>query len=78
MRRPATRRRAMTRSGREQVDYAYVVDPEERLLGVVSFRDLIVTSGDRLINDVMRTDVISAPEDLDQETKVDCLCGTTC
>src|SRR5918994_4879578 len=49
------------------VYYVYVVDPEERLLGVVSFRDLIVTSGDRLINDVMRTDVISAPEDLDQE-----------
>jgi magnesium transporter len=49
------------------VYYAYVVDPDERLLGVVSFRDLIVSSGDRLIKDVMRTEVISAPEDLDQE-----------
>ena len=55
------------RSRERTVYYAYVVDPEERLLGVVSFRDLIVTSGDRLIKDVMRTDVISAPEDLDQE-----------
>jgi magnesium transporter len=55
------------RSRERAVYYAYVVDPEERLLGVVSFRDLIVTSGDRLIKDVMRTDVISAPEDLDQE-----------
>jgi magnesium transporter len=49
------------------VYYAYVVDSAERLLGVVSFRDLIVSSADKLIKDVMRTEVISAPEDLDQE-----------
>jgi magnesium transporter len=49
------------------VYYAYVLDPEGRLLGVVTFRDLIVSSGDKLIKDVMRTEVISAPEDLDQE-----------
>ena len=55
------------RSREKAVYYAYVVDPEERLLGVVSFRDLIATSGDKLINDVMRSDVVSAREDLDQE-----------
>jgi magnesium transporter len=49
------------------VYYAYVLDPHERLLGVVTFRDLIVSSGEKLIKDVMRTEVISAPEDLDQE-----------
>src|SRR5438093_9637224 len=49
------------------VYYAYVVDVEERLLGVVSFRDLIVASGEKLVREVMRTEVISAPEDLDQE-----------
>jgi magnesium transporter len=49
------------------VYYAYVLDPQERLLGVVTFRDLIVSSGEKLIKDVMRTEVISAPEDLDQE-----------
>lgn len=49
------------------VYYAYVLDPAERLLGVVTFRDLIVSSGEKLIKDVMRTEVISAPEDLDQE-----------
>jgi magnesium transporter len=59
------RRDAQSRE--KTVYYAYVVDPEERLLGVVSFRDLIVTSGDRLIEDVMRTEVIAAPENLDQE-----------
>jgi magnesium transporter len=45
--------------------YAYVTDPEERLLGVVSFRDLLITPGDRKVQDVMRTDVITAPEDVD-------------
>ena len=55
------------RAREKTVYYAYVVDNEERLLGVVSFRDLIVAAPDKLIKDVMRTEVISAPEDLDQE-----------
>jgi magnesium transporter len=55
------------RAREKTVYYAYVLDPEERLLGVVTFRDLIVSSGEKLIKDVMRTEVISAPEDLDQE-----------
>lgn len=50
------------------VYYAYVVDPEERLLGVVSFRDLFTVSGDKLVREVMHTDVVTAPEHLDQET----------
>ena len=55
------------RAREKTVYYAYVLDPEERLLGVVTFRDLIVSSGEKLIKDVMRTEVICAPEDLDQE-----------
>jgi magnesium transporter len=55
------------RAREKTVYYAYVVDAEERLLGVVSFRDLIVASGDKVVRDIMRKDVISAPEDLDQE-----------
>ncbi|HWX77637.1 MAG TPA: magnesium transporter [Candidatus Acidoferrales bacterium] len=55
------------RAREKTVYYAYVVDPEERLLGVVTFRDLIVAPGDKLVKEVMRTEVISAPEDLDQE-----------
>ena len=51
----------------KMVYYVYVIDSEERLLGVVSFRDLIVASPDKLIREVMHTDVISAREDLDQE-----------
>jgi magnesium transporter len=59
------RRDARTRE--KTVYYAYVVNPEERLLGVVSFRDLIVASGDKPVRDIMRTEVVSVPEDLDQE-----------
>jgi magnesium transporter len=45
--------------------YAYVTDSEERLLGVVSFRDLLITPGDRRVQEVMHTDVITAPENVD-------------
>jgi magnesium transporter len=51
----------------KMVYYVYVVDAEEHLLGVVSFRDLIVASADKLIRDVMHTDIVSARDDLDQE-----------
>jgi len=51
----------------KSVYYVYVVDAEERLLGVVSFRDLIVAPPDKSIREVMHTDVISARDDLDQE-----------
>jgi magnesium transporter len=49
------------------VYYVFVVDAQEHLHGVVSFRDLLVAPGDKLVRDMMRTDVITAPEDLDQE-----------
>lgn len=49
------------------VYYAYVVDTEQRLLGVVSFRDLLTTGSDKLLQRVMRTDVVTASEELDQE-----------
>jgi magnesium transporter len=55
------------RARAETVYYAYVVDPQQRLLGVVSFRDLLTAPGDKLVHDVMRTDVVTAGERLDQE-----------
>ena len=55
------------RQREKTVYYVYVVDSEEHLLGVVSFRDLIVAPGDKHVSDVMRTEVISALDDLDQE-----------
>jgi magnesium transporter len=55
------------RAREKTVYYVFVVDAQEHLLGVVSFRDLLVAPGDKLVRDIMRTEVISAPEDLDQE-----------
>ena len=55
------------RAREKTVYYVYVVDSEERLLGVASFRDLIVAPGDKRVSEVMRTEIISARDDLDQE-----------
>jgi len=55
------------RAREKTVYYVYVVDAEERLLGVVSFRDLIVAPGDKRVSEVMRSEFISARDDLDQE-----------
>lgn len=62
----------------KMVYYVYVVDSEEHLLGVVSFRDLIVASADKLVGDVMHTDIISARDDMDQEASRRWSCAALC
>ncbi|HET9595481.1 MAG TPA: magnesium transporter [Anaeromyxobacteraceae bacterium] len=59
------RRQAPERA--ELIYYAYVLDPEQRLLGVVSFRDLFAARADRKVADVMRRDPVTVREDTDQE-----------
>jgi magnesium transporter len=51
----------------ETIYYAYALDEEQHLLGVVSFRDLFSADRNRLIRDVMRTRFVAATEDMDQE-----------
>ncbi len=51
----------------ETVYYAYVLDGQQRLQGVISFRDLFTSDGRALISDVMRRDVVSVQEETDQE-----------
>ena len=51
----------------ETMYYAYAVDSEQRLLGVVSFRDLFSADREKTIRDVMRTRFVAATEDMDQE-----------
>jgi NitT/TauT family transport system ATP-binding protein len=51
----------------QTVYYAYVIDSEGRLVGTVNFRDLLIAPGDKTVQDVMRTDVITAPEHLNRE-----------
>jgi magnesium transporter len=48
--------------------YAYVLDPDQKLLGVVSLRDLFRAGADQRVQDVMRTSVITVTDDMDQET----------
>lgn len=52
---------------RETIYSAYVVDRERRLLGYVSLKDLIVARRDRLVGDLMHTEIISARVGDDQE-----------
>lgn len=59
--------RRQSREKLETIYYGYVLDHEQRLCGVVSFRDLFVSPGDRPLSEVMHAEVISVPADLDQE-----------
>lgn len=58
--------RRQTRSV-ENVYYPYVLDSQQRLLGVVSLRELILAAPDKRVQDVMRTDVVTVSEEMDQE-----------
>ncbi len=51
----------------ETIYYGYVLNHEQKLLGVVSFRDLFNASGHAIISSVMKTDIISVTEETDQE-----------
>ena len=51
----------------ETLAYLYVVDDDDRLVGVVPLRDLITAPANTLIRDIMELDVISVTVDTDQE-----------
>jgi magnesium transporter len=60
----------LRRAARERVEtiyYIYVLDAEQRLLGVVSFRELFAAPPEAPVRQVMRTNIISVRDDLDQE-----------
>src|SRR5271155_85372 len=49
------------------IDYVYVLDPDQRLIGVVSLRELFLADTHRLVREIMRTDLIAVGEHMDQE-----------
>jgi magnesium transporter len=51
----------------ETIYYAYVLAADQVLLGVVSFRELFSSSPDKMVKDIMTTDILKIPVDLDQE-----------
>jgi magnesium transporter len=59
--------RRQARDRAETIYYTYVLDEEQRLLGVASFRDLFAAAPGTRVRDVMRADVVSVSDDMDQE-----------
>jgi magnesium transporter len=53
--------------GIEVIDYAYVLDPEMHLLGVVSFRELFAAPPEKLVSDIMHRDLVTVTDETDQE-----------
>lgn len=56
-----------TRPVAEEAYYLYVLDARNRLQGIVNLRQLVVSSPDTRIEDVMATDVLSVAPGTDQE-----------
>lgn len=59
--------RRQARGRIETIYYVYVLDEQQRLLGVVSFRELFSMDPTQSIRDIMHTDVVSVQEDEHQE-----------
>ena len=55
----------------ETVYYVYVVDEEERLQGVLSLRELIVSAPDTKLEQIMHTKLVSVKADEDEDTVAD-------
>ena len=51
----------------ETINYLYVVDADKKLVGVISYRDLILAHSHEKVEDLMYTRVISVPVTMDQE-----------
>jgi magnesium transporter len=61
------RRQALNEMEVETLYYIYVLDHAQKLLGVASFRELFSARGDTKVRDVMNTEFVAVPEELDQE-----------
>lgn len=60
----------LRKQARERVEtlyYAYVIDPDQKLVGVVSFRDLFAAPPQKTVADVMSTDLVTVTTETDQE-----------
>lgn len=51
----------------ENIYYLYVIDDEKRLVGVVSYRDLVLADANERIEDIMFNRVVAVPVHMDQE-----------
>lgn len=60
--------RKLARQNLGTFSYAYVLDEQQHLLGAISLRELFASGGERRVRDVMRTDLVTLQENVDQET----------
>jgi magnesium transporter len=51
----------------ETIYYVYVTDEQDKLVGVLSLRDLVLASSQEKLKDIMNPDVIKVPTSMDQE-----------
>ena len=49
------------------LSYAYVLDTEQHLLGVVSFQDLFASPDSTPVTEITKTDMVTVPDSMDQE-----------
>ncbi len=59
--------RKQARDKTENFYYVYVIDPDQKLLGVVSLRDLFTAQPDKKVRDILAGAVVVAHENMDQE-----------
>src|SRR2546427_1661264 len=62
------RRQAQQRQGRDIPTYAYILDGQGKLSGQISLTDLIAGDPATNVGHLMHTDIITIPEEADQET----------
>jgi magnesium transporter len=60
--------RIQARQNVETIHYAYVLDAQQLLLGVISLRELFGAPGGKHVSEIMLTDPVTIAEDADQET----------
>lgn len=60
--------RRQARAELETIYVSYVLDTEQRLIGVVSFRDLFAADPKKVVSEIMETDVVRVTDEMDQET----------
>lgn len=51
----------------ENLRFIYVLDRDQKLLGAVSLREIFLAPDQRLVQDIMRTNLVVANENMDQE-----------
>lgn len=59
--------RKQARAHLETIYYVYVIDDQQKLVGVVSVKQLFASKPEKTVRDVMRKEIVSVGEHMDQE-----------